>query len=281
MSPARKGWLAVVVLVLAAGALWLLGGRGEAPVEDGAHVAGAATDGRLRVAAPGPGAVVSSPLSVRGEARGPWYFEADFPVRLLDAEGRELAVTPARAEGEWMTEGFVPFGATLPFGRPGTRTGLVVLERANPSGLSENAALAAVPVRFDDDAPLSTAVRVFFHRTGSDDESCEAVWPVARAVRPTGEKARAALEELLEGPSPAERDRGYVSSLPDGVGLRSLRLEDGVIRADFDSALNRAAGSCRVLAIRTQIERTLLRAHRGVERVIISVEGSVDRALQP
>lgn len=289
--------LAVVVLVAAAGAVWLLQDRDETPAVDADRTKADATemnataaDQRVRVASPRPNAVVSSPLTVRGESRGTWYFEADFPVRLLDAEGRELAVTPSRADGDWMTESFVPFDATLAFEDPATQTGLVVLDRANPSGLAQHAALVAVPVRFTESAPRTVAVRAFFGRSGSGEDACEAVWPVARVVEPTSASepgantaettARAALAELLEGTTPTEEDRGYFTSLPEGVELQSLRVADGIAHADFDATLNQAAGSCRVLAIRAQIERTLLRLPT-VDQVVISVDGNVEEALQP
>lgn len=287
MSRRAIAILAVVVLVAAAGAVWLLQDReaspaadADRPAVDATEMDGTAADERVHVSSPRPNAVVSSPLEVRGEARGTWYFEADFPVRLLDADGRELAVTPSRADGDWMTESFVPFDATLTFDDPATQAGLLVLERANPSGLAENAAVVAVPVRFSGSTPVKRAVRVFFSRSASGDDACEAVWPVARAVEPTEDVARAAVAELLAGPTPAERDRGYLTSLPEGVELRSLRIENGVARADFDATLNQAAGSCRVLAIRAQIERTLLRLPT-VTDVVISVEGNVEEALQP
>lgn len=95
-----------------------------------------------------PGQTVTSPLTVTGEARGTWYFEADFPVRLQDANGNELAVGIAQAEGEWMTEDFVPFSTTFTFGESDTDTGWLVLERDNPSGLPEHAASYSIPVRF-------------------------------------------------------------------------------------------------------------------------------------
>ncbi|MDP3958191.1 MAG: Gmad2 immunoglobulin-like domain-containing protein [bacterium] len=102
----------------------------------------------LRVAAPKQGALVGSPLVVSGEARGTWYFEASFPVRLLDGNGRELAVVPAQAQGEWMTTEFVPFEATLSFKAPATDGGTLVFEKDNPSGLPEHADSFSLPVRF-------------------------------------------------------------------------------------------------------------------------------------
>ncbi len=103
---------------------------------------------RIQVTAPLADAVVASPLTVTGKARGTWYFEASFPVRILDANNQELGVIPAAAQGEWMTEDFVPFSATLAFTAPTTATGTLVFEKDNPSGLPENDAALRVPVRF-------------------------------------------------------------------------------------------------------------------------------------
>jgi hypothetical protein len=102
----------------------------------------------LRVHEPQSGAVVTSPLVVRGEARGTWYFEANFPVRLLDTDGNTLAQGYAQAAGEWMTESFVPFSAELKFEPAASTEGVLVLDKANASGLPEHADSLRVPVRF-------------------------------------------------------------------------------------------------------------------------------------
>jgi hypothetical protein len=101
----------------------------------------------ISVSSPQPNATVSSPLTVTGEARGTWYFEASFPVRVLDANGNVLAAVPAQAQGDWMTTDFVPFTATLTFNAT-TATGTIVFEKDNPSDLPENAASVIVPVQF-------------------------------------------------------------------------------------------------------------------------------------
>jgi spore germination protein GerM len=44
--------------------------------------------------------------------------------------------------------------------------------------------------------------------------------------------------------------------------------------------MNQTGGSCKISAIRAQIERTLM-PFPGVESVVISVEGDVAGALQP
>ncbi len=103
---------------------------------------------KIRVEQPLDNAVISSPSKVTGQARGVWYFEASFPVRLLDANGKELARIPAQAQGEWMTENFVPFTAELNFSQPSTDTGTLILEKDNPSGLPQNSDQLSIPIRF-------------------------------------------------------------------------------------------------------------------------------------
>lgn len=105
-------------------------------------------DDQIRIDNPRPGQSIASPLAISGEARGNWFFEASFPVKLLNAAGDVMVTGTAQAQGEWMTEEFVPFTATLEF-TASAGTGTLVLERDNPSGLSENDAALNVPVVFE------------------------------------------------------------------------------------------------------------------------------------
>lgn len=265
--------MAVVALAVAAVGVWLLWTRPAG--EEGA--AGLAE--RVQVETPAADEEVASPLTVRGQAPGPWFFEASFSVRLLDGEGRRVAEAVAMTEADWMTEESVPFRATLSFDLPSTTDGTLVLERANPSGLPEHAAAVRVPVRF----PATTTLRLFFPDSLRDSRTldCTRVHPVERRVIARDDPARAALQALLAGPTPEERRRGVLTAVPEGATLREVSIRDGVAVADFDAGLERGvAGSCRVLAIRAQIERTL-RALPGVREVVISVEGRTEEALQP
>ncbi len=99
--------------------------------------------------------LVASPLVVRGEAPGTWFFEASLPVRLETETGEILAQAAGQAErdssGEvtWMTVNPVPFSTTLVFAVPlGVERGYLVVAKDNPSGLPENAQEIRVPVRF-------------------------------------------------------------------------------------------------------------------------------------
>lgn len=102
----------------------------------------------IHVATPLPNAVVTSTFAVSGEARGNWFFEASFPVKLFDANGVQLAATTARALSDWMTTSFVPFSTKVTFSPPTTTTGTLVLQKDNPSGLPQNDAEIRIPVKF-------------------------------------------------------------------------------------------------------------------------------------
>ena len=102
----------------------------------------------ISVAAPLQSQLVASPLVVSGQARGSWFFEASFPVILSDANGNELASAPAQAQGDWMTQNFVPFQTTLNFSLPNTATGTLVFKKDNPSGLPQYDGQVQMEVRF-------------------------------------------------------------------------------------------------------------------------------------
>lgn len=110
------------------------------------------TDDLIHVTAPLANVFVQSPLIVKGEARGNWYFEASFPVKIFDSTGKQLGVVVAQAQGDWITTNFVPFQATLNFEKPTTETGTVVFIKDNPSGLAANDASVVIPVYFSANA---------------------------------------------------------------------------------------------------------------------------------
>ncbi|MFA7702048.1 MAG: Gmad2 immunoglobulin-like domain-containing protein, partial [Patescibacteria group bacterium] len=94
------------------------------------------------------GEIVSSPLSIEGSALGTWFFEGSFPVKVLDQSGQELGRGVAQAQESWMTTGFVPFKASIVFTKPTSSTGSLVLQKDNPSGLSQNDKQVVFPINF-------------------------------------------------------------------------------------------------------------------------------------
>jgi hypothetical protein len=97
---------------------------------------------------PRPNAVITSPLIIFGQARGSWFFEASFPIKLYDQNNKLIAQAIAQAQGEWMTEEFVNFKAEMKFTAPASNKGTLILEKDNPSGLRENDDQLIVPIIF-------------------------------------------------------------------------------------------------------------------------------------
>lgn len=233
---------------------------------------GADTSNLIRVASPQPNASVRSPLTITGEARGNWYFEASFPIKILDADGRELGVHYAEAQGEWMTTNFVPFVSILNFATSTTPTGTLVLQKDNPSGLPQNDAEIRIPVRFAVTAPATQTrtVKLYFFSenvdniTGSNTNCSEqSLYFATRTIPRTNTPIQDAVRELLKGPTQAERARTVSEAMPEsefplgGVALTSASLTNGVLTLTFNDPQHQTSGgSCRVLVLREKIEAT-------------------------
>lgn len=103
----------------------------------------------IRIDSPRPNQKIESPLNISGEAKGTWFFEGDFPVVLTDLDGKIIAEGFVTAQGEWMTEDFVPFQGVLEFEIPDFGDiGTLILRKDNPSGLPEHDDALEVPVDF-------------------------------------------------------------------------------------------------------------------------------------
>lgn len=94
---------------------------------------------------------ITSPLTITGEVRGSWSFEASFPID-LNYGGEDLitiASTSATLNGDWMTNDYMPFTATLSFTPPAdAASGILIIHNANPSGLPENDDSVGISVNF-------------------------------------------------------------------------------------------------------------------------------------
>ncbi|MGE5298268.1 MAG: Gmad2 immunoglobulin-like domain-containing protein [Acidobacteriaceae bacterium] len=99
------------------------------------------------VDSPKEGDLVKSPLTITGKAKGNWFFEAVMPVTLKDQNGKVLAKTQLRAQGDWMTSDYVNFTGELKFAQPSTDYGVIIIEPDNPSGQQDDRS-ASVSVRF-------------------------------------------------------------------------------------------------------------------------------------
>jgi hypothetical protein len=103
----------------------------------------------IRLDTPLPNQIIKSPLTVKGVARGYWFFEASFPVVLVNWDGLIIAQGIAQAKGDWMTTEFVPFEANLTFTvdkNAYSNKGTLILKKDNPSDLPQNDNSLEIPV---------------------------------------------------------------------------------------------------------------------------------------
>jgi hypothetical protein len=113
------------------------------------------------------------------------------------------------------------------------------------------------------DGTSSTAV--YFLRDGK-------IAPVRREIPATLDAARAAVVELLEGPTDDEAAGGLVSAIPAGTELLELSLDRGVATVDLSGTFDDGGGSASMLGRVAQVVATLTRFD-GVKRVGFELDG--------
>ena len=183
-----------------------------------------------------------------------------------------------------MTTEFVPFEATIEgsiLSQSGKLPVTLVLQRDNPSGLPQNDEQIIIPLTLNQ--PETIKIKIYFGNSKFNPgaEDCQKVFAVERVVQKTESIGRAALNELLKGPTEEEKSQGYFTSINPGVTVQSLNIKDGLAQADFDETLqSQVGGSCRVAAINSQINETL-KQFPTVKRVVVSVNGRTEDILQP
>jgi len=234
----------------------------------------------LKITSPVKDQEVSNPIIVEGQAKGTWFFEASFPIKVLDENENVLATSYVQAQSDWMTEDFVPFKGEISYVSQKGGNGFLVFAKDNPSGLPENDKEYRLPIVLK--ATDSMAVKAFFSNSQLDPEfTCNKVFPVDRNVLKTPAVAKAALEELLQGPNEQEKIQGFFTLIPEGVQIQSLNIENKIATVDFNSKLeDQIGGSCRVSGIRAEITETL-KQFPTVDDVVISINGRTEDILQP
>lgn len=103
----------------------------------------------VQVDLPYPEAVTGKEFSIIGKARGYWYFEASFPAIVMDKNGKVLWQGPVQAQGDWMTEDFVPFKVDVKVPQDYMGKATIILKNDNPSGLPENEKSVSFPITIE------------------------------------------------------------------------------------------------------------------------------------
>jgi spore germination protein GerM len=108
-------------------------------------------------------------------------------------------------------------------------------------------------------------------------QSHEGSFTLERAYRRTvrgnaTEHARAAIRELVEGPTPAEDRDGLSTALPQDLEVRGVDLQGDVLYVDLSSAFERGGGSALMRARLEQLRWTLTQP-TDVRALALSIEG--------
>lgn len=241
------------------------------------NVNGANTE-EIIITEPQENDLVTSPVTIRGQAKGSWFFEAVFPIQIVDGSDNQIGFGTARAADDWQTDEFVDFTAQITFDNKESKTGYLVLHNDNPSGLEKFAKEYRIPVRFS--SAEKSEVKIYLGKIYGQQSDCGTVYSVNRTIDKTTAIATATINQLITGPTSEEKEKGYTTGINSLTQLNSLNIENGVARADFSKELNDVAGSCTVQMIRAQIENTL-KQFTTIEEVIISVDGKTEGILQP
>lgn len=236
-------------------------------------------DSDVKVFSPKAGQEIGSPLIVEGQARGTYFFEASFPIKITDEFGNVLGSSYVQAQSDWMTESFVPFRGEITYKSSKAGKGYLVLQKDNPSGLPQYDKEFKMPVVLK--VTETTTVKVYFNNSNLDPEiSCNKVFPVEREIPKTGAVATAAIDELFLGATEQEKSQGYFSAIPAGSKLNSISINNGVASVDFNEITESGGGSCSMAARVAQITQTLLQFPT-VESVKLLVNGRTEDIFQP
>ncbi len=115
------------------------------------------TADKIFLESPASGAKISSPVELSGQARGPWYFEAVFPIQIIGTNGAVLGSGQGRAGSDWMTKDFVPFTAAISFNAGSSTAGFIRLKNDNASGATSTAEQIDIPVTFAASTTITTS----------------------------------------------------------------------------------------------------------------------------
>ncbi len=234
---------------------------------------------RLRIVEPRADQLVKLPLVLAGDVR----VGSGTTARLLLADHDGFAlVEDAIHLSKALSGQVLPFRTTVTFPRPMGTGGMLHVSLLSHNGSTIED--VRIPVRFFPSATVE--IKAFFSNSERDPKTqyCDVSYPVARRVALNEDLLTASLHELLRGPTISEQRQHFSTNLPEGVEIRALALrkDDGHVTVTFTQALlEGVAGSCRVQAIRSQIERTL-KQFSFIHDVTITVEGiPEEEVLQP
>ena len=267
----------LVVIAVIIGAWWFMSRSANAPIVTALPTSSASPvppisgQGSIILESPKDGDWVDSPILVTGQARA---FENQFMVQLQDGPGNVVyqigAMSDGGGNGEWGNyKVYIP----VPAGA-GQNFKVEALEySAKGDGTLAGYGSADVKLKSTETSTVNVAFVV--------STDCVTTKMFPRPIIKTQSVGLMSLLELLKGPTSSEKAQGAVAVIPEETKLNSLRLSGTTAYADFNYGLDAGVGgSCRVQAIRAEIENTL-KQFSTIKDVVISINGRIEDILQP
>lgn len=242
---ARRRWAAMgglVVLVLAAVAVGVVWSDQSAAAD-----AGVADPERTAVTA----TVRADPDAPTLPATPARSAEADVATTSTTATAREVDETAA-----------VQATAAQATAAPAT---------AAPATAASTTAAQAITAQAAVAQSKSVTLKVYFVKG-------EKLVPATRQVAWTKAVGSAALEQLLAGPTKADKAKGMTSAVPAGVKLRGLNIKNGVATVDLTGTFGTGGGSASMHLRLGQIVYTLTEFPT-VDAVSLRIDGKVVKTL--
>lgn len=267
--------LAVIAVII--GIWWFMSRSANAPIITASPTSSASPipsisgQGSIILSSPKDGDRVDSPILVTGQARA---FENQFMVQMQDGSGNVVYQTGVMSDGggngEW---GNYKIYIPVPVGT-GQNFKVEALEySAKGDGTLAGYGSADVELKSTETSTLNVAFVV--------STDCVTTKMFPRAIIKTQSVGLVSLLELLKGPTSSEKALGAIAVIPEETKLNSLRLSGTTAYVDFNYGLDAGVGgSCRVQAIRAEIENTL-KQFPTIKDVVISINGRTEDILQP
>jgi len=218
---------------------------------------------------PIPGIQPVSGIAATPDGRGYWLAARDGGVFTFGSAGfygSASGLTPGRlvvgiegtpsGMGYWLLVRNTPVGPVGPPGSPPASNPAPTLPPGTP--------------------PVALGVNVYFGQLGK--VSCDAVFPVLRAVQPP-QVLVGAMNALLSGPTPSEQAAGYASFFSSRTAgmLNWAHVSNGVARidfADFSTIIPNASSSCGGAALLASLDTTA-EQFASVNSAVYSFNGNV------
>lgn len=109
----------------------------------------------IQLIEPTSGSGVRSGLQISGLARGTWFSQGIASGEIRNEREEKIGAFIIRTSGTTNSNAFVSFTGIITYGDPGTKTGYIIFNKANPTEDVKKNSVLWLPVRFEETSSSS------------------------------------------------------------------------------------------------------------------------------